>query len=453
LNRRLPALRRVALGFEVISVNPTVGVSVVREGTKARIVTKASADRAIFRPLHDTIYDHLSKKDWLVRGDAKASTFSDFLEVEGEQFVSGDYESATDNMSLRVYQEVLLALSKTSTTIPASVWELAIDSSRSLFSIPGKPLSLQARGQLMGNYLSFPILCLVNYLTFRFSVRRPVPVRINGDDIVFRATPEETERWFDGVSASGLVLSKGKTLIDKQFFTLNSCLFRGTRKVRGVPFVRSKALFVKAKNIGGLAGQFSAICSSMTGAARRYFQAFFLSRNRPCILFGQRSLTRGLRLHVSESVLKISRLYKRERFYLRLTTEEPIRSDVEDGFATTAPQGFRSFNIFHFDKGKRRLARLLNGAHHLALRLHAQSAPTWVPHRSRVQHGTLPWLSFSPKVEMMYRRMRLGSSWGHWMMSSVPLHEAISLPVEEDRDKGKNPGVGWGLASTVVWDS
>lgn len=450
LNKRLPALRRVALGYEVISMNTTVGVSVVKEGSKARIVTKASADRAVFRPLHDTIYDHLSTKDWLLRGDAKDKSFADFTEVEGEQFVSGDYESATDNMSLVVYEEVLRTLSKTSTSIPDSVWGSAVDSSRSLFSVPGRPLSLQARGQLMGNYLSFPILCLVNYLTFRFSVRRPVPVRINGDDIVFRATPEETEKWFDEVGSSGLVLSKGKTLVDKQFFTLNSCLFRGTTRVRGVPFVRSKALFKLATSPGGIAGQYSSICPNFNGPARRFFQAFFLLRNRNGVLFSQRSLKRGLRMNVTDAVLKMSRLYKRERFYSRLATEEPLRSDVEEGFMTRPPEGFRSMNIFHLSRGKRKSARQLAASYHLALRLSAQCSPVLVNFKERVQLGTVKWCLFSRKVEKMYARLGIGS-WGHWAITHRPLHEAVTLPVE--RDDGERRGVGWGIGQTVVWDS
>jgi len=79
----------------------------VNENGKSRGVTVASKDKMPLAPLHRMIYDHLSRFPWLLRGEAKPSSFKDFCSVKGTVFVSGDYEAATDNLSLEV-AEVLL---------------------------------------------------------------------------------------------------------------------------------------------------------------------------------------------------------------------------------------------------------------------------------------------------------------------------------------------------------
>jgi len=443
LNRRLGFLRRCALGWETLPVSPLAKVNVVKEGCKARVVTVSSVDQTMLKPLHDTLYDHLAKQPWLLRGDAKAGLFSEFTEVEGETFVSGDYESATDNLSLTVYREVLRCLRSCSTMVPGSVWDTALQRSSSLLYTEGTFPRPQRRGQLMGNFLSFPILCLVNYLTFRFLVpRRSVPVKINGDDIVFRCRSDERERWFNGVGASGLVLSKGKTLVHRQVFTLNSALFRGTSFVKPLAYVRSKALFKKADSASALIGQYKSLTVAMSGAPRRFFQSYFLQRNRGLVILLQRSLTRALGLRVTDEVLRKSGLYRRERYYCRLEQEPGPPVCGVEGMTVAKPLGFASVNILRYKGKLQRELRLLEGSFHVACRLSAQGSLHKVTRddwKRAAQDGTIPFYDgnrFSRKLMAKWR-----VPYGHWKKERVPT-EMLMLPVEPGG--GARRGLGYG---------
>jgi len=297
------------------------------DGGKWRIVTVNSVEQHALRPLHSLLYDHLARKSWLLRGDASAPKLSDFCLKSGELFCSGDYEAATDNIPLEAYRVMLDAVAATSSEVPASVWHLARLESRKILVGEGGAWTTQRRGQLMGSYLSFPFLCLFNYLVFRFSVRRRgVPVKINGDDIVFRASPQEIEAWKSGVRRCGWTLSDGKTVVDPVHFTINSALFKGSAfKSRSVPYVRSAALFKRPDSPEGLVGQLGSVFSGAPGhVARRVLQVKFLTRNRNMILRTQPSLTRCLGAKVSEVVLRMSGLYEREMFYLSLPDEKPL---------------------------------------------------------------------------------------------------------------------------------
>jgi len=235
-------------GDREVPYDPTVRVSSVIDGGKERIVTVGGKERSVLKPLHTLLYDHLSRKSWLLRGDAKQQRFKDFTLKKGEIFVSGDYESATDNLSLEFYEFLLKQVLDTCETVPDSIRDYALLSARSIICTKDNSVSVpQLRGQLMGNLLSFPFLCLTNYLAFKFFVRRKgIPVKINGDDIVFRCRRREYELWCNGLQSIGMFkLSAGKTLVDSQVFSLNSTFFsaRRTHQPRFVPLIRSKCLF------------------------------------------------------------------------------------------------------------------------------------------------------------------------------------------------------------------
>lgn len=65
-------------------------------------------------------------------------------------------------------------------------------------------------GQLMGSPLSFPVLCAINFVAYKTALRRyvtdkggdwskaenmPLPVRVDGDDILFKTNPEFYENY------------------------------------------------------------------------------------------------------------------------------------------------------------------------------------------------------------------------------------------------------------------
>jgi hypothetical protein len=299
---------------------------------KHRIVSIPQVEHHHLRPLHNLFYNHLSKQGWLLRGDAVPRRFegksAPFSRVDGEVFVSGDYEGATDNLNNHVQRFLLGAVLERCRFVPDSVRSYAMESLSPELYHGGKSVRL-LRGQMMGFLLSFPLLCLVNYVTFKYFVRRKVPVKINGDDIVFRGTREEFERWADGVSSAGLKLSVGKTMVSSSYFSLNSSLFKSGRTsgVRQVPFIRSKALFGvedgKTSPFFSLRGRLSSFCVGFSGLARNVWLETFLKCNRGFIKRARCSISRGLGIPLPKSVLQAANLWDRECAYLELPKEKP----------------------------------------------------------------------------------------------------------------------------------
>lgn len=369
------SLQRVLLGVDAdINIGPEhpvlpeCKVVPVADGGKVRVVTVNDFDHHGLRPLHSTLYNHLSCQPWLLRGEAAPSRFKDFTEVPGEVFVSGDYEAATDNIPLELYQFVLQEVAKTSWHVPSWVWEEAKAYSQMELVSEGflgvGRRETQKRGQLMGSFLSFPFLCLINYLIFRYHIRRPVPVKINGDDIVFRATVEEAERWMEGVGKCGLVLSRGKTLINKRYFSLNSAMFRAQDKsnngeVCWVPFIRSKPFFSRPSDLSALSGQYESFIRHVPVLAASTLRARFLRRNFNLIARSQRSVTRGLGLRASERVLRLAGMWEREKHYLSLVNEKPLPTPPSDVHWDSVPDGWRKVPRYSVSNPEEHLEQFL----------------------------------------------------------------------------------------------
>jgi len=161
-------------------------------------------------------------------------------------FISGDYDSATDNLPLDVIRAVMEGILQTcSFDLPLYLKKVLLD----IIDLDTKPHRIhygseqviQTRGQLMGSFLSFPILCLVNYLTVLNARKEPImeqerktqqlpkifqdqDVLINGDDLLFVDTIPTYNVWKEEVSALGLSLSVGKNYVSRLFGTINSRL-------------------------------------------------------------------------------------------------------------------------------------------------------------------------------------------------------------------------------------
>nr|WPR16789.1 MAG: RNA-dependent RNA polymerase [Lwood associated botourmia-like virus 3] len=302
-------------------------VQAIETGGKWRVISIPPRIDNALRPLHQVLYDHISRQDWCLRGDASPRRFKGFTR-NGEIFVSGDYESATDNLNSEVQYAILDELLKRSVSVPQGIRSHALSTFQSLLECDGFS-GKQQRGQLMGQLLSFPLLCLANYFTFKYSIPRDVPVRINGDDIVFRANEEEITRWKSNVSKSGLVLSLGKTMEHKRFFSLNSSMFDARQgQCDTVPFVRPKALWGSGENmperISSLRSRFRSFLVGMGKRRASEFRRMFLRENIATIYRCRRSLTRGMGMSVSEWDLKDCGLWHRELFYLEQVQEPPM---------------------------------------------------------------------------------------------------------------------------------
>lgn len=270
--------------------SPVVKVAAVKENGKVRVVTVGNAEQSRLKPLHEAIYNRLTKEKWCLRGDAKPSSFADFRSRQGEVFVSGDYESATDFLDIETTEELLKIVLHQAVTVPPPVKDLAMSSLRNVLQYPDGQRVTQVRGQLMGAYLSFPLLCLRNYLAFRYLVRDPsIPVRINGDDIVFRARPSVAESWMDGIERTGLKLSKGKTLQLSERFSLNSTFFeaRARRRPWLCPVIRAKSLLSRECPPDGESYRAYLSGWSRSGftweSRRRKIGALWLRKKRPAI--------------------------------------------------------------------------------------------------------------------------------------------------------------------------
>lgn len=336
-------------------------VETVASGGKWRIISIPPRIDNALRPLHKALYSHLSRTDWLLRGDAKAARFKDFTPVQGEIFVSGDYESATDNLNADLQQSILSELLRRSWTIPQGIRDHAISIYESDLLVDGDVFR-QRRGQLMGQLTSFPLLCLINYITFRYSIpRTSVPVRINGDDIVFRATPNEVDSWERNVAKGGLTLSKGKTLMHSRAFTLNSTPFWScSGGARQVGFVRSSAIWKDQDIVERVVSLNSRFYSCSTGFGRsrtELVRSLFLLQNQSAILACRRSLTRGMGCKVGRGMLHDVGLWHRELFYLEQVEERPLPVLKDGGI----PAGFKSVPEATLGPDELARARLLWG--------------------------------------------------------------------------------------------
>ncbi|QKI79875.1 RNA-dependent RNA polymerase [Erysiphe necator associated ourmia-like virus 45] len=306
-------------------------VAPVPSGGKWRVVTVNSCENEALKPYHHLLYDHLSRRPWLCRGDPKVKNFH---RSSGEVFTSGDYESATDAIPLELYQFLLGLVSDRSVNVPDTVKTFAMrDSKKVFYDGRGNFLGNQERGQLMGSYLSFPFLCLLNYLCFKFSIRRNVPVLINGDDIVFRSTKEESERWMNNVQRCGLVLSRGKTQVHSFIFTLNSLLFKGG-KARGkaIGFFRPKAYFSCPSTGKAAAGQFNSCVVGFSGhQMKRLIQSNFLKEYKNFLFKRQVSL-HALGFRVSDVVLRMAGFLHHSRFYKGIKVPSRTGNIIPGGF-------------------------------------------------------------------------------------------------------------------------
>lgn len=272
-------------------IPPERRVSTILDGPKKRMVTVASGLQSQLLPLHKIMYNNLCRFPWLLRGDAGLSVLAGMKRsssAKDEVFVSGDYEAATDHLAASHSKLLLRLIQKQSRFVPSSIWHVAIDSMTGRLNavVDGvKVIADQNNGQMMGNYLSFPLLCLTNYIGVAMAIgvkgtknlSREGLLKINGDDLVFRASPEDYSRWATCVKSAGFKLSVGKTLVHKRLFSINSTFFcaRMEKPPKLVPVIRSSTIYDRNTMLG-VAGIMKSACWGYQGTRRSRVQAEIL---------------------------------------------------------------------------------------------------------------------------------------------------------------------------------
>jgi hypothetical protein len=226
------------------------------EALKIRIVTKGPIyTYAALRPVQKMLFKALKKDERFMIGEPMTNTkvrnVLGLLHAENK-WLSGDYKAATDNLAIELSHGIAEEIAS-ATAMPMvyrdllqraltghEYWKPALRTKEgdpvAQYDAEGKPrfdefrYGYQARGQLMGSPVSFPILCIANFALIWDSVFpdyefEDVQCIVNGDDCLFQCDDEQREQWERAAEDVGLTPSVGKTYFSENFYVINSVMF------------------------------------------------------------------------------------------------------------------------------------------------------------------------------------------------------------------------------------
>nr|WAK77890.1 MAG: hypothetical protein [Botourmiaviridae sp.] len=228
----------------------TKDIAACRLGTakkkgKTRVVTmQAARAKRLLRPVHESAYNHLCRQPWMVRGEVTSeqmeSVAGDLL--DGELFTSGDFEASTDNLNKDAVLAVVEVLCEALPERRAAVLKETFE--HTWVEWEGRRREV-VRGSMMGNLLSFVVLCLLNKICLdraRQHVEDCGPLYrralVNGDDLFFAGTEQTYAAWLEETSKIGFVINVAKTMRSARWGDLNSTTydFKSGRFVRRLCF-------------------------------------------------------------------------------------------------------------------------------------------------------------------------------------------------------------------------
>jgi hypothetical protein len=222
-----------------------VRVEPVTEPLKVRTITAGIGQTFSLKPLQRAMWHALGEEEQfcLTHGTNNLETAIDKIYQNSESddvWISGDYTAATDSFPLEATRALMEGILESIEHEPTKRWAMK-EISPHLLVYPedsGLEPVIQRSGQLMGSFLSFPLLCLLNDCTAQSIGLKSSKYLINGDDILMRTTADKYESWKEKVHEFGLKLSAGKNYIHSDFGTVNSqmikkgkVLFSGKQKV------------------------------------------------------------------------------------------------------------------------------------------------------------------------------------------------------------------------------
>jgi hypothetical protein len=202
---------------------------------KMRVVTMQTARaKRVLTPVHNALYNHISSQDWCVRGSVEKGDFDAVAKDlrKGESYISGDYQAATDNIFLCAVEVIVDEVSKSKElteeerdVLKESFHDLEVKAGviKGAVHVPVK------RGSMMGNLVSFPLLCLLNKSCFDMACRRRSPKgkwrrvgKFNGDDCMFAGDAAFMTLWRHITAKYGLIVNEEKTGFSRRWLELNS---------------------------------------------------------------------------------------------------------------------------------------------------------------------------------------------------------------------------------------
>lgn len=258
---------------------PVVQVIAVREPLKVRMISKGPSFRYwISRFFQKAMWNHLQSFDcFALTGEVLGIHHLNGLVIKAQKldfkfdnFVSGDYSSATDLLDINFTKlcfESFLRRCDYSSDLADVLRSVLYNQEITYPHFTGVKSFVQKNGQLMGSTLSFPILCMVNLICFWMAFeeysRRTVsihelPVLVNGDDILFPTDQGLYNVWLKYVKYVGFELSIGKNYIHPTVLTVNSQCFvynYNLNNFEKIKFLNVGLLTGLSKKGGGISGR------------------------------------------------------------------------------------------------------------------------------------------------------------------------------------------------------
>lgn len=181
-------------------------------------------------------------------------------------WASGDFVASTDNISASLSKWVMEELVA---DFPEDMKEIFLSVlAPHVIDYPKDsevPSVVQKNGQLMGSILSFPILCLINYGMYLYTLEKIGDARpesekmkgvlVNGDDILFVANNEMWKIFGEVGRKVGLSLSPGKAYLHREYANINSTSFHYNLERPGetpwqIGFLNTGLFFAQQKVLG-----------------------------------------------------------------------------------------------------------------------------------------------------------------------------------------------------------
>jgi hypothetical protein len=233
-----------------ITVKHTPVFSVATDAGKPRPLIKNDPSYLLLKPLHRLIYERISREKWLLRGEFSAQRIvkAGFSRgglghnLASRPFFSADFTAATDSLPIEVAETIIDALAQLSPSDISPLLSEARSSLRPLIAFSKRAIT-PTTGQMMGSLLSFPLLCLQNWLAACWvdeQCGEETPKLINGDDLLVEASGLWVRTYRRVAPSLGLNLNEKKTMYSARFMTMNSTYRTSAFKL--IPFVRCRGL-------------------------------------------------------------------------------------------------------------------------------------------------------------------------------------------------------------------